>query len=180
MPIDMSQLKAPTRKPATAKKLVSPALPVADTQSINDKRVEALAGFAQLGQGLSILFGNYADAAAIGMHGEKICTELVNVATMDERLTKYMDTLILTGPYLGLVTALVPFALQIAANHGWRKGNLMGGGVVPPEVLEAQMKASVAHQQAQAALQHQQAIKQAQDAQREYERIIAESQNTVS
>jgi hypothetical protein len=50
----------------------------------------------------------------------------------------------------------MPLALQIAANHGIVKAELVaGGGVVPPQALESQVRADMARQAA-AALRAQQ------------------------
>lgn len=111
-------------------------------QTISDKRTEAVNGIAQLGQAALLMFGQYADAAAVGIHGETVCGEVVKLADGNEKVAKVVDYLLEAGPYAGLVTAILPFALQIAANH--KMIPAVGiQGVMPPDVLETSMRAQV-------------------------------------
>jgi hypothetical protein len=117
--------------------------------------------------------GLYADAAAIGQHFPPVAKELANIADGSEFLAKPIDLLIEVGPYGALVAAAMPLALQIMANHGIVDASrMMGQGVVPPEVLEAQMKAEMARMQADALRQQQEAIEEAQASQRAYETLL--------
>lgn len=175
MPIDMSAAaKAPPRK-STARSSTSKAAATPDP-SIKDKREAGLNGLAQLAQGVCLLTRQYADAAAIGRHCPPISSELATLAGQYEVIAGPVDFLIQVGPFAGLIAALVPFGMQIAANHRWIDASAMGAGgsVVPPEVLEAQMKAQLARAQAEAMREQQEAIRDAQRAQAEYEAMMAE------
>jgi hypothetical protein len=134
-------------------------------------------GLAQLGQGLCLLTGQYADAATVGRHWPNVAPELASIADEHDWLAKPIDILIEVGPFGALIAALVPFGLQIAANHGWvNADSLMSQGVVPPQVLEAQMKADVSRMQAEAMREQARAMREAQAAQAEYESMMAETQ----
>jgi hypothetical protein len=129
-----------------------------------------------MGQGLLILTGQYADAATVGKHFHPIATEVANIADDNESVAKVIDLVIAVGPYGALVSAVLPFAMQIAANHKWIDPNaLMGQGVVPPEVLDAQMRAQVARMQTEALKAQQIAIQEAQQAERDFNAMMAEA-----
>jgi hypothetical protein len=177
MPIDMSlAAKAPPRK--TSNRVGTPASrqPVqSEAQSINSKRSQGLNGLAQLGQGIALMMGQYADAAAIGMHFPPIAAELANVADGSEMIAKPIDLIIEVGPYGALIAAGMPLVMQIMANHKMLDARkLHGQGVVPPEVLEAQMTAQMAKMQAQAMKEQQLAMREAQAAKAEYEEMMRE------
>lgn len=174
MAIDMSLAKAPPKKTTGTRRVAAPT-PQIDTRSVNQKRNEGLLGLAQIGQGILWMVGQYADAAAIGQHWPPVAQELANVADTSDFVAKPIDFLIEVGPYGGLIAALLPLGLQIAANHGWVDATkLVGQGVVPPDVLEAQMKAQVAKMQADAMRAQQEALIEARKAQTKYEKIMAE------
>lgn len=113
------------------------------------------------------MFGNYADAAAIGMHGPPISAEIVNLADQNERIAKAVDYLLEAGPYAGLVTAVLPLVLQLLANHNRIPADKVPG-VLPPEALAAKMQAEVSER----AMRE---YREAQDAQRRLEALRAES-----
>lgn len=175
MPIDMSlAAKAPPRKATgRASKVTVPV----ETQSLNERRTKGLMELAQLGQGIAVMFGQYADAAAIGRYFPPVAAELSNVADSSDVIAKPIDFLIEVGPYGALLAAALPLAMQVMANHRIIDASrLAGHGVVPPEVLEAQMQAEMARMQADAMKKQQQALNEARQAQAEYERMMAESQ----
>lgn len=116
----------------------------------------------------------YADAATVGMHGPNIARELAALADDYEQVAKPIDVLIQAGPFAALLAVLLPFGLQLAANHKLiDASSMVGSSVIPPEVLEAQMKADIARMQAQAMKEQQEALAAAQSAQVEYENIKA-------
>lgn len=160
MPITMAQAppkSARAAQPATSSRQVK-----------RDERAEAVNGLFQLGQFGCIMTGQYADAAAIGLHGEKISGEIVKLANQNERIGKAVDYLNEVGPYAGLITAVMPLVLQLLANHKRIPAGKVPG-VSDPEVLTAQMQASLARQAAEA---RREADREFQEAQR----IIAESE----
>lgn len=171
MPISNPSVKAPPRKAGSRP---APARAIVETKSPNQKRVEGLLGLAQLGQGVCLMTQQWADAAAIGQHFPPVAVELANICDANEMVAKPIDFLIEIGPYGALVTAAMPLVLQILANHKVIDANkMLGQGVVPPQVLEAQMKAQVARMQADAMREQQQAIAEAEAAQKQYEEFMA-------
>jgi hypothetical protein len=125
-------------------------------------------GVAQAAQMALVVSNNFADAAAVGMHADNIIPEVVKIADRYPVVAKGVDTLIQAGPIAGLVTATLPLVLQILANHKRIPADKIPG-ITQPEVLETQMKASIAKQAAQE-------MRRAQEAQAEYEREIASMQ----
>lgn len=171
MPIDTSAITAPKRRnanPSPRKATVATAS--VDTRSQREKRVEGLDGLAQTAQGVLLITGQFADAAAIGKYAPAITNELATLADTNDTIASVADFLVKTGPYTALITAVMPLALQIAANHKLlNAASLSGFGVVSPELLEAQMKAEVMRQQAEA-------MRMQQEAQEEMNRVMAELQ----
>jgi hypothetical protein len=177
MPIDMSNAKAPPRKKTPATRTPTKVVPETSDNSLNAKRVDGVLGLAQIGQALCVMLGQNADAAAIGTHFPPIAQELANIADSNDAIAKPIDFLLEVGPYGALIAAVLPFGLQIAANHGWVDASrLMGQGVVPPAVLEAQMQAQIARMQTEAVRQQQEAINEARKASAAYEQMMADEQ----
>lgn len=171
MPIDMSAAKAPPKKRAGGS--APAAQQQVQTLSRNELRRDGMLGLAQLVQGGLLLFGQFADAGAIGQHFPPIASELSNIADTNETVAKPIDILIEVGPYGALIAAVLPFGLQLAANHRLINASMLAGqGVVPPEVLEAQMKAQVMQMQADAMRKQQQAVQAAQQAQKDLEEVM--------
>lgn len=174
MPIDTSGVKVPTRR-TNAPKATAASASIAQIQSPNEKRTLGLMGLGQVGQAVLLSTKQYADAAAIGAHWGPIAKELANIADANEAFARPIDFLIEIGPYGALVQAVLPLALQIAANHKLIPAeSMLGQGVVPPEVLESQMVAQVLRMQSEAKREQQQALREARDAQAEFERMMAE------
>lgn len=176
MPIDMTQaVTAPPRKRQSGVRTTAPKVQ-ADTRSPNEKRVEGLLGLGQVGQAACIMGRQYADAATLGMHFPPVATEIANLADQFEMVANVADFLIQIGPFTAIITASMPLILQLLANHKVLDASaLMGQGVVPPEVLESQMKAQIAKMQADAMREQQMAMQEAREAQAEYERYMAEN-----
>lgn len=174
MAIDMSAAsKAPPRRspPGAGSPAGRKVIPV---QTERDRRREGLEGIAQLAQGILSMTRQYADAATVGMHGPNIAREIASLADEYEQVAKPVDVLIQTGPFAALIAVLLPFGLQICANHKLiDASSMVGSGVVPPEVLEAQMKAEIVRMQTQAMKEQQEALAAAQAAQTEYENARA-------
>jgi hypothetical protein len=114
-------------------------------------REEAANGIFQLAGFGCVVTHQYADAGAISMHGPTISRELAQTAETSEPIAKALDYIMDAGPYAGLIVAVMPLVLQLMANHGVIKAELVsGGGVVPPKALESQVKADMAKQAAEA------------------------------
>jgi hypothetical protein len=158
----MSLAQAPPRKRATSSS-------VAPRKTQADKRTEAVQGLFDLGSFGCIMMGQYADAAAIGMHGPNISGEVAKLAAADERIAAWIDRLTQVGPYAGLIGATLPLILQVLANHKRLPADKMPSqlGIIPPEALEA--KAQAQAMQVAAAIQQ-----EAQQAMDEAERTMAD------
>jgi hypothetical protein len=174
--IDMSAaVKSPARKSTGTTSRTPAKATQQDTRTLVDKRTEGLNGVAQLIQGGLLLFGQHADAAAIGMHFPAVSKELAACAESNEAIAKPIDFLIEVGPYGALIAAALPLVMQFAANHKLVNASMLAGqGVVPPEVLESQMKAQMAQMQAQALREQREAVRLAQQAQKEYDEMLLE------
>ena len=175
MPIDMSAVKAPpARRTNTATKKPA-AIPVPDTQTktVNQQRFEGLMGLAQLGQGICLMAGLHADAMTIGKFFPPVAAEVANIADDNEMIAKPIDFIIKIGPYGALIAAGMPLVMQLLANHRVVDASAMHGyGVVPPEVLEAQMKAEMLRMQAEAMQAQQQAVNEANEAAAAYSKMM--------
>lgn len=137
---------------------------------ITAQREEAVNGLFQLGQLGCIIFGQYADAGAIGLHAPPIAAEAAELAEKNDQVAKGIDLLLQVGPYAGLVAAIMPLVLQIMANHKVIPAEKMSGAnIVKPEVLESQIKTQMARQ-----------AMEAMRAQQEAERELAEMQEAMA
>lgn len=162
MPIDTSLMSSAPPRNSRARATASPR------KTVSDARLEAVNGIFQLAGFGCVMTGNYADAAAIGMHSEPISGEIVKLGAQNEQIGRGIDYLNQVGPYAGLISAVMPLVLQLLANHG-RLDATKVPGLSRPEVLEAKVKAQMA---AQAAAE----MRQAQQAQAEYDRAVASMQ----
>jgi hypothetical protein len=174
--IDMSAATAPPKKRTANPRAATRAIPVGQPEALPQmmRREQGLNGLAQMAQGICAVTGLYADAAAIGMFWPPVATELARVAEANEKIAKPIDFLIEVGPYGALIGALMPFAFQIAANHGWIDASrLAGHGVRPPAVLEAEVKTQMLQAAAEAQRAQNAAMEAARKAQAEYEQQTA-------
>lgn len=182
MPINApANVQAPPRKANAQRSTPVKSAPVANTMSLNERRKAGLLGLASLAQGVCMMTDQWADAAAIGQHFPPVAEELANIADANDAIAKPIDFLIEIGPYGALITAVLPLALQIMANHRIVDANrLVSRGIVPPEVLEAQIKAQTAMMQAEAMRAHQQALAEAQEAQKAFEEMLAQQSEMMN
>jgi len=175
VPIDMSAAKAPPVRKATAaaKKAVIAQQPVNEGKSQNQLRFEGLMGLAQLGQGVCLMAGLHADAMTIGKFFPPVAAEVANIADDNETVAGPIDFIIKIGPYGALIAAAMPLVMQVLANHNIVDATSMHGyGVVPPAVLEAQMKAEMMRMQAEAMREQQQAVNEANAAAEAYQKMM--------
>jgi hypothetical protein len=110
-----------------------------------NSRLDAVNGVFQMVQMGCVMGGQYADAGAIGMHGEAISTEVVAIADTNPRIARAVDYLMEVGPYAGLVGAVLPLVLQLAANHKVIPAEKVPG-VMSPEILTMQMESELQKQ----------------------------------
>lgn len=115
------------------------------------QREEAVNGLFQMATFGCIMGKQFPDAGAIAKHGPNISHEVANLAETQPQVAKVVDYLTQAGPYAALITAVMPLALQLAANHKVIPADKLGmAGVVPPEMLQAEIQAELAQQQAEA------------------------------
>jgi hypothetical protein len=120
-------------------------------KSIEELREEAIGGFLQIGQFICLAFGDYSDAGAIGIHGPGFISESVKLANENKAIADKLDLFVKVGPYAGFIGVLIPFGLQIAVNHGvFKPEQFANAGIVSPQSLEYEMKATIAKQQMEA------------------------------
>lgn len=110
-------------------------------------RAEAVYGIFQLGSAVCLMTKQMADAAALTEHGENVSLECAKLAETDERFANVIDKLTSVGPYAGLMTAIMPLAMQLAVNHKRIDAGVMG--TVEPETLALKVQADMAEKQAQ-------------------------------
>lgn len=112
-----------------------------------ERRAKGLKDLSGLGVGILVMTRQYADAGALTNHGDPIADEVAKLADQHEGVASVVDKMLESGPYAGLIAAVVPLAMQLAVNHGIIKGApSMGGKVVPKEVLEAHVKGELDRQ----------------------------------
>lgn len=142
MPIDTTARPpaAPARKTPRAPSR-PPAAPIDKTAA----RREALTGLGQVATALLVMRGAYADAGAIAQHSPDVSRETALLCESNENFASVVDYLTEAGPYMGLITAVMPLALQLAANHGKIDASRLSPdfGVYPPAILEARVKAEL-------------------------------------
>lgn len=168
--------KAPPRKAAPRKAAQGAQVAqAANTPSeLRERRAAGLNGLAQLAQGVCLMTGQYADAMTLGRYFPPVASELATIADEYESVAKPIDVLIKVGPFGALIAAAMPLVMQLLANHKVIDANAaIGQGVVPPQVLEAQMKAEMARMQAEAMREQQMAMRDAEKAQADYESMMA-------
>jgi hypothetical protein len=90
----------------------------------------------------------YADVGAVSLHWPKISEEIAKLADTNEQVASLVDPLMKVGPYAGIITAVMPFAVQIAVNHGRVTAGAMGS--VPATTLSSQVETSLAQNELEA------------------------------
>jgi len=174
----MSAAKAP---PKRTRKTPEPPPPATPEKPLQAARIEGLMGLASLVQGGCLIAGLHADAMTIGKFFPPVAVEVAKIADDNDSIAKPIDFLIKVGPYAGLLMALQPLVLQLLANHKVIDATkAVGQGIVPPEVLEAQMKAEIMRMQAEAMQAQQQAINDANEAAEAYAKLVAPQQDTAT
>lgn len=133
---------------ATRKATIIEDEPQADEAPQLSEREEAVEGVFQLAQFGAITMGWFADAGAIGYHGPGIQREVMRIGAKYPKIGKKLDLLIDAGPWSALIAVALPLALQGLVNHGiFKAEQFANAGVVSPETLEYQMKATIMRQQ---------------------------------
>jgi hypothetical protein len=120
-----------TTKPATSKDAV-----------VMSQRAESIDGMFKMVSMVCVMRGQYADAGAINEHSPNIAREVASIANTNEQVAKLIDSFGSVGPYSGLLMAVLPLALQLAANHGRIDAEKVAAlDVKSPAQLEEKFKA---------------------------------------
>lgn len=136
-----------TASPPPAKTRATPRVDTKKQAEVTSTRAEGLNGLFQIGAAGCMMAGQYADAGAFSKHGPTISDEAAKLAETNESFAKTLDYITAIGPYAGLLTAVVPFVLQILVNHHRLPAEpLQQLGVDNPAVMEAKMKADMLKQ----------------------------------
>lgn len=91
-----------------------------------------------------------ADAVAIGIHAPGIANAVHDLATENASVANALDRLLKAGPYAALISAVLPLAFQIAANHNAIPMTVAGSlGAQDPRTLAHAGKQQVASQVAE-------------------------------
>ena len=136
----------------------------------------ALNGIAQIAGFALIMGGQYADAGAVGQHMPGIAHEVAVLADSNERVANAIGYLTEVGPYAGLMTAVMPLALQILANHNRIPADkVAAAGVVSPATLEAHVRTEMAQAEAFAMAQQREAEDQLARLQAEQNHVAPET-----
>lgn len=125
-----------TRQAATSKK---PATP--NPNKIREEREEALNGVFQMFSFGLTMANQWADAGAFAIHGPNVSRETVKLAEKYERVGSAIDALAHVGPFTAILGAVMPLALQLAANHKRIPAEKVAAlGVKDPNILESEMR----------------------------------------
>lgn len=161
----MPVTSAPPPPPKTrAPKTAAPVTAATKTA----ERTEGLIGWGEIGQAVLIGFRHYADAGTVGIYFPKFAEETAKLATENEAVAKFVDPLIMAGPYSAILAAALPMALQLAVNHGYMKPGAMG--TVAPDMISARIETEIARAQVQALREQQEMEAEAERLQEELRR----------
>lgn len=139
MPVNFTETAPPKR--ATTTKRTTPAPKTVTPERLQKDRVDAVNGVFQFGSVIAMAFGKWADAGAINTYGPGITTETVKIADRYDSVAKGIDALAQVGPWTGLITAVTPLIIQLAANHKMLSEHQAAVlGATNPEVLSQQMQ----------------------------------------
>lgn len=115
----------------------------AATASLSDaERASGVAGFAQIGAGLALMYGKAtgkaafeADAVTIATAAPQFADAAVQIAKHDAAFAARLDKVCSSGPYAALIAVGVNVTLQCIRNH--RPGLALPGTVHPDELLRS-------------------------------------------
>lgn len=154
MPVNFTET-APPKKSTTTRR-ATPAKTYASPETVRQDREDAVNGVFQLAGMVCMAFGKWADAGAINTYGPGVTTETVKLADKYESVGKSIDALAQVSPFAGLIAAVTPLVIQLAANHKMISPAQAGAmGATNPDALAQQMQIQAQRQaiQVQMALQ---------------------------
>lgn len=114
-------------------------------------REQSLGEVFLMGAGVLTMFGQWADAGTLRKFGPPLAHETVALANTYPKIIPILDWLAQATPVASIAGVLMPVVLQFMANHGKIDANRVATvGVVPPEMLAAEMQAEIMSLQAEA------------------------------
>lgn len=151
MPVTVNTTAPPVKKSTPVKKTA--------VNLKTQERAESINGFGQLGQAVLLMVKQPADAGAVAAHWPNISLEIAKLADTDERVARMIDNLETVGPYAGIITAVMPFALQILVNHDKLPAEPMANmGILTKRAMEAKVSKSMAEAEVIAIQQEKEAL----------------------
>lgn len=140
------------------------------------QRAQDLTELGQLPAAGLVIFKQYADAGAVTKYWPSLSIEVAKLAEDNEKIADAIDKINEMGPYAALIAVLLPFGMQIAANHD-KVPVVVQLGVVPKSVLEAQVKSDLLKQEIEARRALAEMEEQARQAQAEFAKLNADAGN---
>jgi hypothetical protein len=141
--------------------------------TVKQKRVATLTGYSEILQAGFLMFGQFADAETLDIHGAPLLSAVADLGDHHEGFGATLDKADVMGPYLALAVASIPIVMQFAANHGRIDATKTSlGGVVPPEQLTHRRQAKLMKAQAEMIRAQREAEEAARAAQREMQQEI--------
>ncbi len=114
---------------------------------------KALMGLVQIGAGLMAMAGRMlkskaliADGCATIVHGPPVVEAVVDMAADNRQISAILAHVSKVGPYSALLTAVIPWGLQIMVNHTGRKPPAAmkeAFGVMSPDDLIAKVSGQI-------------------------------------
>lgn len=142
--------KRTPRTPSTPTKLADKKPTPAPDATVKAKRVATLTGYGEILQAGLLMFGQYADAETIDIHGGPLFSAVADLGDHHEAFGASLDKADVMGPYLALAVAAIPMVMQFSANHGRIDATKVSfGGIVPPEQLAHRRQAKLMKAQAE-------------------------------
>jgi hypothetical protein len=156
---------------ASAPKKLAEQKPV-DT-SVKEARVKTLTGYSEILQAGLLMFGQYAQAETVEMHGAPLLSATADLGDHHPNFGATLDKADALGPYMALAVAAIPFMMQTMANYGRIDATKVSfGGIVPPEQLAQRRQAKLLKMQADMIRQQREAQEQNMRAQQEYRQEV--------
>jgi hypothetical protein len=139
---------APPAKATANKSTVKQTAAAKSASDITAARTEAVTALGQFAQVPLMIMKQHADVGAIDLHWKNISGEIAKLAASNEQVAKIVDPLMTVGPYAGIITAVMPLAVQILVNHGRIPAGAAGS--VPATTLSSQVESAIAERELQA------------------------------
>jgi hypothetical protein len=146
VPAPPAKTRTPARS-ATPKKLADQK-PVDTTKK--EARVATLTGYSEILQAGLLMFGQFADAETLDLHGAPFLAAVADMGDHHEAFGASLDKADALGPYMALAVAAIPMVMQFMANHGRIDASKISfGGIVPPDQLMHRRQAKLMEAQAE-------------------------------